>query len=178
MRIISGTHKGRNIPVRKNFAARPTTDFAKENLFNILNNNFDFDELNVLDLFGGTGSISFEFASRGTKHITCIEKDFKSAQFIRNTSESFKFDNIKVIQGDVFKLTTKLTQRFDIIFADPPFDLKEIETLPDIILDSTLLNENAWFILEHSQNDAISSHPRLINLRKYGKVNFAIFGIK
>jgi 16S rRNA (guanine966-N2)-methyltransferase len=174
VRIISGKYKGRHIPVRHNFPSRPTTDYAKESLFNILNNHFDFQDLRVLDLFGGTGSISYEFASRGSK-VELIELDFRSFKFICSILAELKIENIKPYRADVFKAIPKLKDTYDIIFADPPFQLKNIPELPDRIFDNKLLNSGGWLILEHSDQLSFNSHPNFRELREYGSVNFSIF---
>lgn len=161
--------------MRKNFPSRPTTDFAKENLFNVLNNQIDFEGLNVLDLFTGTGSISFEFASRGADRITSIEKDFKSVKFIKKTIVDLKFENIDIKCADAFKIIKKTPEKYDLIFADPPYDMKGIETLPDLIFENELLKDDGLFILEHSQDYDFKSHSRLKELRKYGSVHFSMF---
>ena len=174
MRIISGTYKGRHIPVRKNFTARPTTDFAKENLFNILHNYFTFEELSVLDLFSGTGSISYEFASRGAR-VDLIEIDYRSVQFIRSTIELLQLNTITPFRADVFKVIGKLTGRYDIVFADPPYQLQSIPSIPNLILEKELLNTGGWLILEHSGSHSFRQHPRFKEIRTYGSVNFTIF---
>lgn len=166
--------KGRHIPVRKNFPSRPTTDFAKESLFNILNNHFEFEGMKVLDLFAGTGSISYEFASRGAE-VTSVEINFRSFRFIQETSLSLQLDKIKVLRADVFKYIGKATEKYDIIFADPPYQMDNIDQLPDLILDSKILNEDGWFILEHSDQKKFTGHPFLSDKRSYGSVNFSIF---
>ena len=174
MRIISGKYKGRHIPVRKNFPSRPTTDFAKENLFNVLNNHFDFEHLQVLDLFSGTGSISYEFASRGAM-VDLVEKDFRSIEFIRETIRDLQFANINPYKTDVFRALLKLSKTYDIIFADPPFMMNNIGDLPDLVFNLHLLNMNGWFILEHSDKFAFNAHENFSQLRKYGSVHFSIF---
>jgi 16S rRNA (guanine(966)-N(2))-methyltransferase RsmD len=174
LRIISGKYKGRHLPVRKNFPSRPTTDFAKENLFNILNNHFDFGELRVLDMFSGTGSISYEFASRGA-HVDLIEKDYRSYTFIRATIESLKLDNIKAYKADVFKAVPKISNRYDIVFADPPFQLPSLATIPDLVLNHSLLVKGGWLILEHSGDHSFKDHSLFRELRIYGSVHFSIF---
>ena len=175
MRIISGKYKGCRIHPPKNFKARPTTDFAKENLFNILNNNFDFSELKVLDLFSGTGSISFEFASRECISVVSIEGNFRHQAFIKKTIEELEIKQIKSFKSDVFRYVKSCRETFDIIFADPPYDLKEIETIPDFILDKGVLNSGGWLIIEHGNKTNFGRHPGFIELRKYGGVNFSIF---
>lgn len=175
MRIISGKYKGRHIPVRKNFSARPTTDFAKENIFNVLNNNFDFEELEVLDLFSGTGSISYEFASRECLKIISVEKDFRSFDFIRRTIQEMKFEKIKVIRADVFKFLQKSNESFDIIFADPPYDLENLASIPDAVMNSQILKPEGWLILEHGKKHQFNDNQHLIDVRSYGSVQFSIF---
>ena len=140
MRIISGTHKSRRISPDKSFKARPTTDFAKENLFNVLNNTIDFEDLKVLDLFGGTGSISYEFASRGAEQVICIELNFKHCAFIKKTVNELGFTQINVLRADIFKYLKGCKKQFDLIFADPPFDLDTIDTIPVAILKQNILN--------------------------------------
>jgi 16S rRNA (guanine(966)-N(2))-methyltransferase RsmD len=174
VRIISGTYKGRHIPVRKNFPSRPTTDFAKESLFNILNNHFDFNSITVLDLFAGTGSISFEFASRGAK-VDLIDIDHRSISFIKSTIAALKFTNINAYHTDVFKVISKLDKQYDIIFADPPYQLESLPDLPDLILSTALLKPEGWFILEHSSRHSFNQHSRFRELRRYGSVCFSIF---
>lgn len=174
MRIISGKYRGRHIPVRKNFPSRPTTDFAKEGLFNILNNNFDFEGLQVLDLFSGTGSISYEFASRGAI-VTSVELNYKSYRFIQETASKLELNSIRVIKADTLKFIEKDTADYDIIFADPPYQLKEIAQLPELIMTKGLLKKNGWFILEHSDQTQFAENEFKINRRNYGSVNFSIF---
>ena len=175
MRIVSGLYKGRLIHPPKNFSARPTTDFAKENLFNVLNNHVDFEELEVLDLFSGTGSISYEFASRGSKHIISVENNFKHFRFIKQTCELLSIKQIKAIKTDVFRYIKSCTSTFDIIFADPPYQLENIEEIPGLILDKKLLKKDGWLIVEHGDKTNFSKHACFKEIRKYGGVNFSIF---
>ena len=175
MRIVSGKYKGRIIKPPKNFRARPTTDFAKENLFNILNNHLDFSALSVLDLFSGTGSIAYEFASRGSQYVVSIEKNFKHQAFIKKTIDDFGFTQIKTIKTDVFRYIKTCNEQFDIVFADPPYDLKELESIPDFIFEQEILKENGWLILEHGDKTDFSKHEKFKEQRKYGGVNFSIF---
>lgn len=175
MRIISGTHKGRRITPDKNFKARPTTDFAKENLFNVLNNNIDLEGINALDLFGGTGGISYELASRGAKQITCVEMNVKHYAFIKKTIDELKFDNIWVLRADVFRFLKSCSKKFDFIFADPPYDLKKINTIPDMVFSKELLLPNGLFILEHGRDNNFEKHPNFQEMRTYGSVNFSFF---
>jgi 16S rRNA (guanine(966)-N(2))-methyltransferase RsmD len=175
LRIISGKYKGRVIRPPKNFKARPTTDFAKENLFNILNNNFDFSELSVLDLFSGTGSISYEFASRECISVVSIESNFKHQSFIRKTIDEIGLSNIKSIKSDAFRYVKFCNDKFDIVFADPPYDLKEIESIPEYIFKQQVLKENGWLIVEHGNKTNFGKHKGFLEKRNYGGVNFSIF---
>ncbi len=179
MRIISGTHKGRRFQVGSKFKARPTTDFAKETLFNVLQNSYDFEDLSILDLFGGTGSISFEFASRGATPILTIEKNRKHFEYIRKNSETLGFSEvIKPINANVFTVVPKLTQQFDIVFADPPFDLEDSKHLPDLIFSSQILTKDGIFILEHSSDKDFTKHIHFERLVKRGSVLFSFFSKK
>ncbi len=175
MRIISGSHRGRQIFPDKNFSARPTTDFAKENLFNILTNYIDFEEIRVLDLFSGTGSISYEFASRGAQEIIAVEANYKHYAFILKTAKELGFKNMKIYKTDVFIACKKLKgQKFDIIFADPPYNLDKIQEIPATIFDNDLLGENGIAIIEHPERIQFSTHPRFSEHRQYGSVNFSL----
>lgn len=175
MRIVSGKYKGRLIKPPKNFKARPTTDFAKENIFNILNNNFDFTELRVLDLFSGTGSISYEFASRECQYVTSVESNFKHQIFIKKTIEDLGLDNIRSIKSDVFRFVKSCKEKFDIVFADPPYDLKDIDKIPSFIFEQDILEPEGWLIVEHGDKTNFSKEKGFLELRKYGGVNFSIF---
>jgi len=172
VRIISGKYKGKSINPGKKFKARPTTDFAKESLFNIINNNYYIEDLKVLDLFSGTGSISYEFSSRGSKDITAVEINHKHSAFIERISKEINA-NIKIVHKDVFKYLKYCEEKFDIIFADPPFDMKGIETLPKIISEKGMLKKNAWLIIEHSDVINFSKLPNFDFAKQYGKVNFS-----
>ncbi len=179
MRIVSGAYKGRTIPVRKNFPSRPTTDFAKENIFNVISNYFDFEDLEVLDLFSGTGSISYEFASRGCKSIFAVEKDFQSIRFIKSVVTDLKYENIKVIKGDAFKYVEHIgEEKYDIVFADPPYDLENLALLPKLVLTRKIVKKEGWFILEHGKNYQFNDIEYFSETRKYGSVHFSIFKIK
>lgn len=176
MRIISGTHRGRQIFPDKNFTARPTTDFAKENLFNVLNNYVEFTELRVLDLFAGTGSISYEFASRGAREIVSIELNYNHYSFIKRTIRELGFKNIQLYKTDAFIACKKLKgQRFDLIFADPPYNLEKLRDLPAAIFDNKLLSDGGIAIIEHPASIDFSDHPRFSEHRQYGSVNFSLF---
>lgn len=175
MRIISGKYKGKTINPGKGFQSRPTTDFAKESLFNILANYFDFEEIDVLDLFSGTGSISFEFASRGSRLIESVEHNSRHASFIIQTAKVLNFTNLHVYRMNVYQYLKMSKHRFDVIFADPPYDMADIDKLPGIVLEAGLMKDNGLFVLEHSKKLDFSSHPRLKDHRNYGSVNFSIF---
>lgn len=175
MRIVSGTHKSRIISVPKNLPVRPTTDFAKESLFNILNNHFDFSELQVLDLFSGTGNITYEFASRGSIEITTVDSNYDCIAFIKKTSNLFGFNNIQTIKSNVFSFLKQCTNSYDIIFADPPYDMEETILIPNTIFQKKLLKEKGWLIIEHSHDKNFSGNEHFSETRKYGNVNFSIF---
>jgi len=174
MRIVGGQHKGfRFTPPRKT-PARPTTDIAKEGLFNILENRYYFEERNVLDIFGGTGSISFEFASRGIPDITLVELDRGNIRFIKQVVEKLEFP-ITVLQEDVFKYMERCTQQYNFIFAGPPYPLKTLDTIPDLVFKNELLKENGILILEHNPNHKFDSHPKFSEKRNYGTTIFSFF---
>lgn len=175
MRIIGGSHRSRKIDAPRNLPLRPTTDFAKESLFNILNNQFDIETLSVLDLFSGTGAISFEFASRGAKKIIAVEKNYNCFGFIKSKSAEFGFDQILAYKGDAFRYLETNTEKFDIIFADPPYDLPRIEELPKLVFGNDLLIKNGRLIIEHSSKTSYSDEERFLEKRTYGEVNFSIF---
>ena len=176
MRIISGSLGGRRInPPSHMPYTRPTTDIAKEGLFNILQNNLDFEELKTLDLFGGTGNISYELASRGASDLTVVEKDPKMFEFIRKTSAELKLENFKVVRSDVFRFIDVCTEKFDLIFAGPPYALQTIDELPKKIFEKGLLNEGGWFILEHTPRNHYENAPFFHNSRNYGTTVFSIF---
>lgn len=178
MRIISGTFRGRRFQLPKNLKARPTTDFAKENLFNILANRIDFEELNVLDLFSGTGSISFEFLSRGAKSVTCVEHYAPHVKFIKEVAGKLRTDNLTVITGDVYRFIENSVDRFDLIFADAPYADEKLSSIPERILKSSLLADDGLLIVEHSKSTDFSQHPLYRETRVYGSVNFSFFQAK
>jgi len=176
MRIISGKYKGRRITAPKNLPARPTTDIAKEALFNILNNRYYFNSLTVLDLFAGIGSISFEFASRGTEDITSVDQHYNSLKFIHNTAKELNL-NIKTFKSDVFKFLEKTKIKYDVIFADPPYDFnKELfEKIIILVFDNDLLNENGMLVIEHSKHTDLSDIKNFTSSKKYGGSMFSFF---
>ena len=175
MRIISGKYRGRHITPPKNITARPTTDFAKESLFNLLQNRFDFEGLEVLDLFAGTGSISLECVSRGAREVTAVELAHVQQNFIIQTSKQLGITNLNVFRGDVFKYINACRLRFDFIFADPPYALPTLPTLPNLVFDKDLLRPEGWFVLEHSADNEFTTHPHFVEHRQYGSVNFTFF---
>ena len=177
MRIISGKFKGRRLSPPKNLPVRPTTDMSKEALFNILNNHFNFAELKVLDLFAGTGNISFEFASRGSEPIISVDADYGCISFIKKTTDEFEF-NITAIKSDVFKFLEKTKGDFDIIFADPPYHLPQtsFEEIVNLVTERQLLKEEGLLIIEHSTNTKLTNHPNLVLEKRYGGSIFSFFG--
>lgn len=175
MRIISGRNKGRKIIAPHNLPVRPTTDMAKESLFNILNNHFDLSECSALDLFCGTGNISYELVSRGCPQVSSIDSDPGCIRFVKQTAELLKYQEITAIQSDYKHFLKRTSMRFDLIFADPPYGLEGIEDIPKMIFDEDLLERGGWLILEHDKHIDFSKHEAFFNHRKYGKVNFSIF---
>lgn len=175
MRIVGGKYKGRMFHPGKKFKARPTTDVAKEGLFNILENRYEFSNKNVLDLFSGTGSMSYEFVSRGCRQVTSVESNFNHYKFIMEVLEALKIENTRVFRADVFKFLQKSHDSFNIIFADPPYDLPNFETVADAVLSTNLLAPDGVFILEHPKEYDFSAHPNFRELRHYGKVHFSFF---
>jgi 16S rRNA (guanine(966)-N(2))-methyltransferase RsmD len=175
MRIISGKYKGRRFDVPKTFKARPTTDFAKENLFNVLNNMFEWEGAQALDLFGGTGSISLEFVSRGCNPVVCIEKDPLHFSHIRKLKTELTANELTVLNMDVFRYIEFCKDKFDMIFADPPFDLKFLPEVPRLVIEKELLKKNGVFVMEHSKHNDFSDLPLFVEQRVYGSVNFSVF---
>ncbi len=174
MRIINGSHKGRVIKVPKDLPVRPTTDFAKEGLFNILNNRISFEDTKVLDLFSGTGHISMEFASRGSKDILSVDKHPKCVGFLKTASKELKFD-IDAVKSDVFEFLKKCNQKFDLIFADPPYELENIPTIHQLVFEKQLLNNDGLLIIEHGPRTNLEALPGFMQKRNYGNVNFSFF---
>lgn len=176
MRVITGKYKGRHFDVPRTFKARPTTDFAKENLFNVLQGYFDFDEgPTALDLFSGTGSITLELLSRGCSRVISIEKDRLHHGFIRGFLEKLQDPAGVAVCGDVFRYLARCNEQFDFIFADPPYALPNLAELPDIVLARNLLKPGGLFVLEHGKTDDFTAHPNFLEHRSYGSVNFSFF---
>lgn len=176
MRIISGEYGGRRFNPPNNMPyTRPTTDVAKEGLFNVIQNNLDFEELKTLDLFGGTGSISYELASRGVKDLTIVEKDSQMFEFIKKTSRELKIENLKAIKLDVFKFIISSIEKFDFIFAGPPYALTNIDDLPKLVFEKQLLKPKGWFVLEHTPRNDYKQFPFYKTERNYGTTIFSIF---
>ena len=175
MRIISGTHKGRTIRPPKNLPVRPTTDMAKEGLFNILNNLIDFEGLNVLDLFCGTGNISFEFMSRGVGSITSVDSNPRCAGFVKSTFDELKLDGATVIKADALRFVESSKGKWDLIFADPPYSYEAYHKFVSTILDNGLLSENGILVVEHPAEVDFSAFPAHTQTRKYGRVHFSFF---
>ncbi|MDR2144828.1 MAG: RsmD family RNA methyltransferase [Tannerella sp.] len=177
MRIVSGIYGRRRFQVPSSFKARPTTDFAKENLFNVLNNIFDWEDAEALDLFAGTGSISFEMLSHGCRAVTAVENDRQHAAFIEKVAKELKTEAVRIVKGDVFRfLETAREESYDLIFADPPYLLPNIEDVPRLVLGKNLLREDGLFVMEHSGKIDFSFLPQFRQKRVYGAVNFSIFG--
>ena len=175
MRIISGSHSRRIISPPKNLPVRPTTDMAKEGLFNILNNRIDFHNLTALDLFAGTGAISYELVSRGCCKVIAIDKNFRCIKFIKKTADVFGMEQIKAICTDVFKYIKTSSKTFDLIFADPPYALTGIEDISKLVFENKLLNRSGWLIVEHPKEVDLSKQKYFQEHRKYGQVNFSFF---
>ena len=176
MRIIGGEYGGRKLsPPHHMPYTRPTTDIAKEGLFNILQHQLDFDNLKTLDLFGGTGSISYELASRGATDLTIVEKDTAMYEFIKKTSSALQLENFKVLKKDVFKFILQSDDKFDFIFAGPPYALTNLDDLPKLIFEKQLLSKNGQFVLEHTPKNDYRAFPFFKSERNYGTTVFSIF---
>lgn len=175
MRIIGGRCGGRIIRPVKNLRARPTTDFAKESLFNILFNLVDFEEIDVLDLFSGTGSISYEFASRGAKSVTSVEIYELHHKYIVDNAEEFEFDNLQAVRANVFSYLRSTQRKFDVIFSDPPYDLPDSDKVIDLVLEREMLKDGGILIVEHGRKKKFDTHPNFMESRSYGNVVFTFF---
>lgn len=175
MRAITGKYKGRQFVVPTTFKARPTTDMAKENLFNVLRAYIDFEDLHALDLFAGTGSISLELLSRGATRVVSVEKDYHHFSFIRKMMQSLDDPCACVVKADALKYVEHTEEHFDFVFADPPYALEQLPLLPNLVLHSQVLKDGGLFVLEHGKDYDFQSHPLFIEHRAYGSVNFSFF---
>lgn len=175
MRIITGIYKGRHFDIPTTFKARPTTDFAKENIFNVLRGYLDLEGTDALDLFSGTGSISLELLSRGCREVVSVEADRDHARFIRQCMQKIGAENNILLQTDVFRFLKKCRRQFDFIFADPPYQLEELPTIPSLIFQYDLLKPDGILVFEHGKKNNFTDHPTFVEQRAYGSVNFSIF---
>jgi 16S rRNA (guanine966-N2)-methyltransferase len=175
MRIVGGKYKGRIFNPGKSFRSRPTTDFSKESLFNILENRISWEETDALDLFSGTGSISFELVSRGCRRVTSVEKDFRHCRFIRETAGNLGIGNISVVKDKAFHFLSVSHESYDLVFADPPFTMVNFQETADKVMKSDALKSGGLFILEHSKANSFNHLPEFLEIRKYGSVHFSFF---
>jgi len=175
MRIITGIYKGRHFDIPRTFKARPTTDFAKENIFNVLTGYLDFDGATALDLFSGTGSITLELASRGCAHVISVEQARDHHRFITDCLRKLDTHACVPLRGDAFRFVKACKQQFDFIFADPPYAMKELPDIPSLIFEKGLLKAGGVFVLEHGKDHDFSRHPHFVEHRSYGSVNFTLF---
>jgi len=175
VRIITGRYKGRHFDVPRSFKARPTTDFAKENIFNVLTRYIDFEDTTALDLFSGTGSITLELLSRGCSQVVSVEMDRDHHRFICDCLKKLDDNNCIPLRNDVFKFIKNCHSQFDFIFADPPYALKELPRIPDMIIEKGLLKADGVFVFEHGKDHDFSHHPNFVEHRQYGSVNFSLF---
>ena len=178
MRIIAGTLRGRRLNPPQNLPVRPTTDMARESLFNILNNYNDYEDCSVMDLFAGTGAVTLEFISRGVREVTSIDINAACTDFIKQCAAQLEVKNLHVVRADVFDLLKRANRKFDIVFADPPYSLESLATLPDLVFDRGVLTDDGIFILEHPREYSFEEHPHFWQHRAYGKVNFTFFANK
>jgi 16S rRNA (guanine(966)-N(2))-methyltransferase RsmD len=175
MRIINGKYRSKRIIAPKNLPVRPTTDMAKEALFNLIDNTYYIENLTVLDLFSGTGNITYEFASRGAQNITCVDIDHRCIKFIKSNIKELAFDQVQVIKANVFSFLKSSSSTYRLIFADPPYHMDKQEELISRIMESDLLSEDGWFIIEHDNHHNFDHLPGFSQKRRYGSVNFSIF---
>lgn len=178
MRIIAGSLRGRRLNPPQNLPVRPTTDMARESLFNILNNYVDYEECAVMDLFAGTGAVSLEFVSRGAREVTSVDINAQCTDFIKQSAQQFGVKNLHVVRADVFDLLKRANRRFDIVFADPPYAIDGLATLPDLVFERQVLTDDGIFVLEHPREFSFEEHPHFWQHRAYGKVNFTFFANK
>ena len=175
MRIIGGALKGKTINPPAGYKARPTTDFAREGLFNVLGNEYEFEDLKVLDLFSGTGAVGFEFASRGASRVYCVEMSRENASFIKTEADRLCLHNITMVRDNVFDFIPVCHEKFDIVFADPPYALQGLETIPDRVFEKGILYPERYLILEHGDEHSFVDHPRFKKEKIYGRVHFSFF---
>ncbi|MBN2639795.1 MAG: 16S rRNA (guanine(966)-N(2))-methyltransferase RsmD [Bacteroidales bacterium] len=176
MRIIGGSHKRRQLHPPNNLPVRPTTDMAKEALFNILEHWIDWEHTAALDLFSGTGSIALEMISRGSSQVTAVDQNRNCVQWIKKASQDLEMNTLQVVQSDVFKLLSRPSfRKYDLIFADPPYDLDKFHEIPQLIFNNNFLNPDGWFVIEHPISVNFETSPYFSQHRKYGKVNFSFF---
>lgn len=175
MRIIGGRLKGRVLSIPPGFKARPTTDFAREALMSVIDSAYEFDGLKVLDLFGGSGAVSYEFCSRGVGHVWCVEMNPQYASAISSQAARLGIDNLSVVRHNVFDFLPLCREQFDLIFADPPYALEGLETIPDRVFSQNLLHPGCWLVLEHGDEHSFDSHPYFLKEKKYGRVHFSFF---
>lgn len=177
MRIIRGKYGRRRFEPPKNITARPTTDFARENIFNVIENLEDLDGVDVADLFAGTGAVAFEFLSRGAREVTAVEMAQTQINFIRSVKDKLGADNLRIVKGDVFKFVTGTRKPYDIVFADPPYDHPRFDEIPGMVISSGIVRPGTLFIMEHSGARDFSALPGFFERREYGSVNFSLFRI-
>lgn len=175
MRIISGKNRGRKIVAPESLPVRPTMDMGKESLFNILNNYFFLDNIRALDLFSGTGNIAYEFASRGALSVVAVDENYQCVKFIQKTVDQLQYDNVSVVKQDAIAYIKHCPLKFNIVFADPPYDMDGIEQIPDLVFEKGLLLPDGWLVLEHSEKHDFSAHPKFYDHRRYGKLHFTFF---
>ena len=175
MRIIRGKHQRRQITAPSNLPVRPTTDMAKESLFNILENHIDFEDIIALDLFAGTGNISYELVSRGCPRVTAVDENNNCVKFMRDTASRLEMEELLVVRSDVFRFIPMQRIKYDLIFADPPYDSEHYDLLVKLVFENELLNEGGLFVVEHNKFLDFKDHPRFFEQRRYGKVNFSFF---
>ena len=175
MRITGGQWKGRRPKIAKGFQGRPTTDFGREGLFNLLNSRVDLEGLTVLDLFAGTGMVALEFLSRGSEAVTSVEQNPGAVRGIATLIRDWEIEGWQVIRADAVQFIRKSLTQYDLVFADPPYDLPHLDALPEAVLKGTLLVPGGWFILEHGERTDVSRKPHYVETRKYGHVHFSLF---
>lgn len=176
MRIISGFLKGRKIEPPKDFTARPTTDFAREGLFNMLFNRIDIGGAKVLDLFSGSGTVGFEFVSRGAAEVISVDSDMSVIKFIRKKAEEFNTPQLRPFRFDALQYIARAGTTFDIVFCDPPFERENLNEIPDAVFERGILKKDGLLILEHEDGISFETHPRYLEDRSYGRVKFSFFG--